>query len=204
VAENTGFEKFVHEHGAALVRLARLLTGDPHRAEDLAQDVLHRRRGHRRLGRRRDHRRDPSRPAGPPDGSTKSVVTAHGVSYGEHETDFGTDFHAPFIWPFLAALDAVRDGGTVVVQTGYYPGVRLSRDLREPIRRALTIVGSFSFCRRGGTDDFTEGLALLADDARWTTPFVGQRYALADLPRALADLRASSGNRPAKAVLTAS
>jgi len=34
------FEEYVGSRGAALVRLARLLTGDDHRAEDLAQEVL--------------------------------------------------------------------------------------------------------------------------------------------------------------------
>ncbi|MEV1073326.1 SigE family RNA polymerase sigma factor [Micromonospora parva] len=34
------FEEYVSSRGPALVRLARLLTGDEHRAEDLAQDVL--------------------------------------------------------------------------------------------------------------------------------------------------------------------
>lgn len=34
------FEEYVRARGPALVRLARLLTGDDHRAEDLAQDVL--------------------------------------------------------------------------------------------------------------------------------------------------------------------
>jgi threonine dehydrogenase-like Zn-dependent dehydrogenase len=102
--------------------------------------------------------------------------------------------------PFLAALDVVRDGGTVVVQTAYYPGVRLSRDLREPIRRGLTIVGSFTFCRRDG-DDFTEALAFLATESNWAKPFVEQRYALADLPRALTDLRSSTSRRPTKVVL---
>jgi hypothetical protein len=34
------FEEFVVARGAALVRFARLLTGENHRAEDLAQDVL--------------------------------------------------------------------------------------------------------------------------------------------------------------------
>jgi threonine dehydrogenase-like Zn-dependent dehydrogenase len=103
--------------------------------------------------------------------------------------------------PFVAALDAVRDGGTIVVQTAYYPGVRLSRDLREPIRRALRVVGSFTFCRRDGHDDFAEGLAFLTRDASWTGPFVGTRYPLADLPRALSELGTPTGTRPAKAVL---
>jgi len=34
------FEEYVLARGAALVRLARLLTGDDHRADDLVQDVL--------------------------------------------------------------------------------------------------------------------------------------------------------------------
>ncbi|GAB4103027.1 SigE family RNA polymerase sigma factor [Micromonospora taraxaci] len=34
------FEEYVSSRGPALVRLARLLTGDAHRAEDLTQEVL--------------------------------------------------------------------------------------------------------------------------------------------------------------------
>jgi RNA polymerase sigma-70 factor (sigma-E family) len=34
------FEEYVAARGAALVRFARLLTGDPHRAEDLVQEAL--------------------------------------------------------------------------------------------------------------------------------------------------------------------
>jgi RNA polymerase sigma-70 factor (sigma-E family) len=34
------FEEYVHIRGTALVRFARLLTGDSHRADDLVQDVL--------------------------------------------------------------------------------------------------------------------------------------------------------------------
>ncbi|MDG4805898.1 SigE family RNA polymerase sigma factor [Micromonospora sp. WMMD1120] len=36
------FEEYVSSRGPALVRLARLLTGDEHRAEDLTQEVLSR------------------------------------------------------------------------------------------------------------------------------------------------------------------
>jgi threonine dehydrogenase-like Zn-dependent dehydrogenase len=87
------------------------------------------------------------------------------------------------------------------VQTAYYPGVRLSRDLRELMRRSLTVVGSFTFCRRHGRDDFAEGLGFLARNAGWAKPFIDNRYALADLPRALAALAAPGGARPAKVVL---
>jgi threonine dehydrogenase-like Zn-dependent dehydrogenase len=104
---------------------------------------------------------------------------------------------------FVAAMDAVRDGGVIVVHTAYYPGVRLSRDLREPIRRGLTIVGSFSFCRRDG-DDFAEALAFLASEQPWAQLFVRRRYSLEDLPQALADLHADPTRRPAKAILEAS
>ena len=38
--EGMTFEEYVLARGAALVRFARLLTGDDHRAEDLVQDVL--------------------------------------------------------------------------------------------------------------------------------------------------------------------
>ncbi|WP_426512048.1 SigE family RNA polymerase sigma factor [Dactylosporangium sp. McL0621] len=34
------FDEYVRQRGAALVRLGRLLTGDRHQGEDLAQDVL--------------------------------------------------------------------------------------------------------------------------------------------------------------------
>lgn len=36
------FEEYVATRGAALVRFARLITGDDHRAEDLVQDILSR------------------------------------------------------------------------------------------------------------------------------------------------------------------
>ncbi|MEU4400304.1 SigE family RNA polymerase sigma factor [Micromonospora orduensis] len=46
------FEEYVSSRGPALVRLARLLTGDEHRAEDLTQEVLSRAYVHwRRISR---------------------------------------------------------------------------------------------------------------------------------------------------------
>ena len=46
------FEEYVGSRGPALLRLARLLTGDTHRAEDLTQDVLARAYVHwRRIAR---------------------------------------------------------------------------------------------------------------------------------------------------------
>ncbi|MEV4717683.1 SigE family RNA polymerase sigma factor [Micromonospora noduli] len=49
------FEEYVSTRGPALVRLARLLTGDEHRAEDLTQDVLARAYVHWRKIARADH-----------------------------------------------------------------------------------------------------------------------------------------------------
>ncbi|HEX5996080.1 MAG TPA: SigE family RNA polymerase sigma factor [Jiangellales bacterium] len=48
------FEEYVASRGPALVRLARLLTADHHRAEDLAQDVLARAYVHWRRIQRAD------------------------------------------------------------------------------------------------------------------------------------------------------
>lgn len=63
--------------------------------------------------------------------------------------------------PLALALELVRDGGTVVVQNAYHPGVRLGTPLRDIFRRSVRLVGSFSFCRRGG-NDFGLALAALA------------------------------------------
>jgi threonine dehydrogenase-like Zn-dependent dehydrogenase len=143
--------------------------------------------------------RDPARHAAVAGSVDAAVRPLDSVHPGEYDAVVDAAAGADDT-PFVAALDAVRDGGRVVVQTAYYPGVRLSRDLREPIRRGITIVGSFTFCRRDG-DDFAIGLEFLARHNGWATPLTGYRYPLADLPRALTGLRAGGSSRPVKVVL---
>lgn len=100
------------------------------------------------------------------------------------------------------ALNLVRDGGTVVVQTAYDPGVRLNRDLRPTFRRSLTIAGAFSYCHRDGRGDFATALDILAERPGWADPLTGTRFALDDLPEALASVTGRRAHRPIKAVLT--
>jgi threonine dehydrogenase-like Zn-dependent dehydrogenase len=100
------------------------------------------------------------------------------------------------------ALNLVRDGGTVVVQTAYDPGVRLNRDLRPTFRRSLTIAGAFSYCHRSGRGDFAMALDILAGRPGWADPLTGARFALGDLPEALASVTGRRAHRPIKAVLT--
>src|SRR5699024_7325953 len=104
--------------------------------------------------------------------------------------------------PLDTALALVRDGGHVVVQNAYAPGVRLDRDLRDVFRRSLTITGSFSFCRRDGHDDFADALSLLTAQPAWATVLTHGRYPLRELPEVLARMRTSDPGRPLKAVLT--
>jgi len=103
--------------------------------------------------------------------------------------------------PFVTALDAVRDGGVIVVQTAYHPGVKFSRDLRDLIRRAVAVRGSFSFCRQNGRDDFTEAMRFLTDDGLWADPLVGDRFALERLPDALNALIHRDRSGISKAIL---
>lgn len=62
--------------------------------------------------------------------------------------------------PLALTIELVRDGGTVLVQNAYHPGVRFPVLPRDIFRRSLRLVGSFSFCRRDG-NDFTIGLDVL-------------------------------------------
>lgn len=100
--------------------------------------------------------------------------------------------------PLHLAIGLVRDGGTVLVQNAYRPGVRLGLDLRDVFRRSIRLTGSYSFCRRG--DDFRSAVAVLARRPGWATELTAYRRPLdqlADVVRTMTD----PGTRPVKAVL---
>src|SRR5207244_10084077 len=78
------------------------------------------------------------------------------------------------------ALAAVRDGGTVLVQTAYRPDVALSTPLRDVFRRSITMRGSFSYCRTGGRDDFRDALCVLGAASRWPELRPRAAFGLAD------------------------
>ncbi|MGH2604353.1 MAG: hypothetical protein ACRDJ9_33815, partial [Dehalococcoidia bacterium] len=103
--------------------------------------------------------------------------------------------------PVRHALSSVRDGGTVLVQNAYDPGVTLSVPMRDMFRRSITIRGSFSYCRASGYDDFRDGLRLLATAAEWPALLTKARYRLPELPLGLADLDSTTGPRPFRIVL---
>ncbi|MDH6580317.1 alcohol dehydrogenase catalytic domain-containing protein [Kitasatospora sp. MAP5-34] len=106
--------------------------------------------------------------------------------------------------PLLQALEAVRDGGTILVQNAYAPQVKLSTPLREVFRRSITLRGSYSHCRANNGDDFRDALQLLvqAADSAWATALTSTRYPLARLPDALAALHPDAAHRPPKVLLT--
>lgn len=82
-------------------------------------------------------------------------------------------------------LRLVRDGGVVVVQNAYHPGVCLPTPLRDVFRRSISLIGSFSFCRRQRPGDFTLALDLLRDHAHQMATLVADAGQLAELPVAL-------------------
>ncbi|TVT55327.1 hypothetical protein FNH05_09720 [Amycolatopsis rhizosphaerae] len=99
--------------------------------------------------------------------------------------------------PLDLALRLVSDGGTILVQNAYHPGVRLPVPLRDLFRRSIRLIGSFSFCRRQ-CDDFTLALNLLRSDAAEVAHLVCQAGELLNL-RAVLDHGAM---RPVRQVLT--
>lgn len=86
--------------------------------------------------------------------------------------------------PLELTLQLVDDGGTVVVQNAYHPGVRLPTPLRDLFRRSIRLIGSFSYCRRR-LDDFTLALELLRRNSAQVAHLVATTGELADLPTVL-------------------
>lgn len=100
--------------------------------------------------------------------------------------------------PVELALRLVRDGGTVVVQNAYQPGVSLPVPLRDLFRRSIRLIGSFSHCRRP-PGDFNLALNLLSQCAGSVTHLVTVVGGLADLGAAIIP-RAPSAGRQALAI----
>ncbi len=95
--------------------------------------------------------------------------------------------------PLDLALRLVRGGGVVVVQNAYHPGVCLPTPLRDVFRRSISLIGSFSFCRRQRPGDFTLALDLLRDHAHQMATLVADAGQLAELPGVL-------GGRPTRTI----
>lgn len=86
--------------------------------------------------------------------------------------------------PLGLALRLVRDGGTVVVQNAYHPGVKFPAPLRDVFRRSIRVIGSFSHCRRH-PGDFVLALDLLSLHAQQLAQLAACAGELADLPAVL-------------------
>jgi threonine dehydrogenase-like Zn-dependent dehydrogenase len=96
--------------------------------------------------------------------------------------------------PLELALRLVRDGGSIVVQNAYHPGVSLLTPLRDVFRRSIRLIGSFSYCRRGG-DDFADALAFLQQNAGPARHLVTRAGHLLDLGHAIRRRPAPSARR---------
>jgi D-altritol 5-dehydrogenase len=88
--------------------------------------------------------------------------------------------------PLELALRLVRDGGTLVVQNAYHPGVSMPTTLRDLFRRSIRLIGSFSHCRRE-QDDFALALDLLRANHRQVAHLVSHSDSLAALSTTLGD-----------------
>ncbi|WP_326698298.1 alcohol dehydrogenase catalytic domain-containing protein [Streptomyces sp. NBC_01754] len=104
--------------------------------------------------------------------------------------------------PVRQALNAVRDGGTVLVQNAYAPRVVLSVPLRDVFRHSITLRGSFSYCRAEGRDDFRDAIQVIAKGGDWAALMTRDRFPLGELPQGLKALRGGSRHRPFKVLLT--
>lgn len=87
--------------------------------------------------------------------------------------------------PLCLALRLVDDGGTIVVQNAYHPGVHLPTPLRDLFRRSIRLIGSFSHCRRHEPGDFSLALDLLRGHASQVANLVAEAAELVDLPAVL-------------------
>jgi threonine dehydrogenase-like Zn-dependent dehydrogenase len=87
--------------------------------------------------------------------------------------------------PLELALHLVSDGGTIVVQNAYHPGVHLPTPLRDLFRRSIRVIGSFSYCRRQKPADFALALDLLRGRASQVANLVAEVGQLVDLPAVL-------------------
>jgi threonine dehydrogenase-like Zn-dependent dehydrogenase len=100
--------------------------------------------------------------------------------------------------PLEQALRLVREGGTVVVQNAYHPGIQLAMPLRDVFRRSIRLVGSFSYCRRHRVCDISAALRLLEDNHERVLPLVSVSGDLTNLA-AIID---GSSRRSVRRVLT--
>jgi threonine dehydrogenase-like Zn-dependent dehydrogenase len=100
--------------------------------------------------------------------------------------------------PLEAALRLAEDGGTVIVQNAYHPGVVLPTALREIFRRSISVIGSFSYCQRHQPDDFADALSLLETESTRVANLVVSIGQLTELSVGLAGKAA----RAVRAVLT--
>lgn len=82
--------------------------------------------------------------------------------------------------PLLLALQLVEDGGTIIVQNAYHPGIQLPTQLRDLFRRSIRLIGSFSYCH-GQHSDFAVALSLLGAHGAEIAPLVAEAGELADL-----------------------
>lgn len=96
--------------------------------------------------------------------------------------------------PLTLALQIVRDGGTIVVQNAYHPGVALPVPLRDLFRRSIRLIGSFSYCRRS-LGDFPLGLALLGENTDVVQHVVTEAGGLGDLADVLNSEPTHTGRR---------
>jgi len=97
--------------------------------------------------------------------------------------------------PLELALQLIRDGGTVVVQNAYEPGVLLQTPLRSVFRRSIRLVGSFSYCRRKDPDDLAEALDLVRRLPDISDCLTSERWPAVNLPEALDALRVKDATK---------